>query len=358
MSDLEKEKVLWFGGNSEERLVSVASAQNLVRQTSFEKIIFFDEKGQAFLEKAQDVLKHCNPFERTYTPQGLFLGTQALDSESFLGRFSNSIIFLGFHGGEYENGFLQERLERKKLFFTGSGSQASQRAFDKQESKKRVYAQGGGIPSGFSFDLKKDFSWKISLRQSLSQWHSLVIKPQASGSSFGLYFVSTDSELDQAIATLETQEHSFTSYLCEQRVFGRELTVGCLDQENQGKISSFMLPPSEVLLDAHRQFDYQGKYLGLGVKEITPASLSPKECEQAHKLSRIAHEAVGAYGYSRTDMILTPEGNFVFLEINTLPGLSGASFIPQQLEAQGISLKEFLKTQFVLGEKRYLEKVT
>jgi D-alanine-D-alanine ligase len=96
------------------------------------------------------------------------------------------------------------------------------------------------------------------------------------------------------------------------------------------------------VLNAGHSFDFQGKYLGRGTTEITPANLSAVETERAQHIAVLAHKALGCLGYSRTDIILTSMGQ-VFLETNTLPGLSKASFIPQLLKAADIEFGQFIK---------------
>jgi len=110
-----------------------------------------------------------------------------------------------------------------------------------------------------------------------------------------------------------------------------------------------------VVLEAGRTFDFDGKYLGKGVREITPADVSESIARAAQAVALAAHEAVGCRGYSRTDVIMGKDGP-VFLEINTLPGLTRASFIPQQLEAAGIDLRDFLERQIEIAVKASLRK--
>jgi D-alanine-D-alanine ligase len=113
-----------------------------------------------------------------------------------------------------------------------------------------------------------------------------------------------------------------------------------------------VLPPSEVILDRDAHFDYQGKYLGVGNREVTPAEVTVYEASAAQALSLLAHSALGCFGYTRTDMILTQKGLY-YLETNTLPGMTKASFIPQQLRAAGISLESFVRGQVALARLRY-----
>jgi D-alanine-D-alanine ligase len=103
-----------------------------------------------------------------------------------------------------------------------------------------------------------------------------------------------------------------------------------------------------VVLESGRTFDFDGKYLGKGVREITPAAISEEMARAAQRVALTAHQAVGCRGYSRTDVIMGNDGP-VFLEINTLPGLTRASFIPQQLAAAGIELRHFLERQIQIA---------
>ena len=92
---------------------------------------------------------------------------------------------------------------------------------------------------------------------------------------------------------------------------------------------------------------------GVGNREITPAELEPEQCARAQSVALIAHAALGCFGYTRTDMIMTSAG-FYYLETNTLPGMTKASFIPQQLRAAGIDLRDFVEGQIELGRKRHI----
>ena len=101
-----------------------------------------------------------------------------------------------------------------------------------------------------------------------------------------------------------------------------------------------------------RVFDYEGKYLGEGSTEVTPADISPDLAEKLGRLACQAHEILGCWGYSRTDFLVDENGP-VFIETNTLPGLTSASFIPQQLEAAAIPMVDFFQHQLALAFQRY-----
>src|SRR5204863_5433528 len=164
------------------------------------------------------------------------------------------------------------------------------------------------------------------------------------GSSVGLYHLLAPDDVDAAARKME---ESGEPYLAEEFISGTELTVGVVD----GPGGARALPTSEVRLDQGRAFDYEGKYLGKGTKEITPADVAPAVARAAQELALAAHRALECEGYSRTDVISSPDGP-VFLELNTLPGLTRASFLPQQLAVEGTSMRSFLEGQLAIARNR------
>ena len=138
--------------------------------------------------------------------------------------------------------------------------------------------------------------------------------------------------------------------MVEPFIHGRELTVGVVEEKNGLR----PLPCTEVRLESGRTFDFAGKYLGKGTQEITPAEIPESWAEAVKAMALVAHNTLGCFGYSRTDMIYGDEGA-MFIEINTLPGLTQASFIPQQLAADGQSMDDFVRIQICLAQSRQKE---
>ncbi len=130
----------------------------------------------------------------------------------------------------------------------------------------------------------------------------------------------------------------------EKVIKGREITVGVIEDDN----GPMGLPCTEILVDNDREFDYQGKYLGMGTKELTPADITESLTRDAQRLAVIAHAALSLDGYSRADLILADDG-YYFLETNTLPGLTKTSLVPQQLAVAGINMREFLERQIKIA---------
>src|SRR5205814_3779444 len=280
------------------------------------------------------------PFERDFKPAAPAAFTSvvaALESQP------SRVFLLALHGGEGEDGTIQRMLEARRIAFTGPGADASARAFDKEVAKQ--VASGAGVRIARSVHLSKDPKiLRRELAEMLAIYRRVVVKPVAGGSSVGLYHVASAEEAERAARGID---ESGEAYLAEEFVSGTELTIGVVD----GPSGSRALPASEVRLDQGRAFDYEGKYLGKGTKEITPADVAPAVARAAPELALAPPRAPECGGYSRTDVISSPDGP-VFLELNTLPGLTRASFLPQQLAVEGTSMLSFLEGQLAIARNR------
>lgn len=329
-----------FGGASSERRVSVASGQHISAVLDEAAAWYLAPTGAVFAASRQDLARFERPFERDFVPVGEALFANLVAAvESAPGR----VYVLALHGGEGEDGTVQRLLEARKIAFTGPGAEASARAFDKEIAKQ--VANAAGVRIAHSVHLSADPKvMRASLRDLLAVYRRIVAKPVAGGSSVGVLHLRAEADIEAAARAIED---SGEGYLAEQFVSGTELTVGVVD----GPQGARALPPSEVRLEEGRAFDYEGKYLGRGTREITPAEVPREVTHAAQQLALDAHRALGCEGYSRTDMIVSAQGP-VFLELNTLPGLTRASFIPQQLAVEGTSMLQFLEGQLELARRR------
>lgn len=324
-----------FGGTNRERLVAVASAQAVSAALPEADLWFWTPDGQVRAAGAAALAAHQRPFELDFEPDGVVVGPieAALDQAKAEGR----VLVLSLHGGAAENGELAALCEARGVAFTGSGAAASRLAFDKAATKAKVAEQGVSVPGQVQVE---------SAALGLTQYGKLVAKPVAEGSSCGLMFVSTAADL-AALAEAATRE----AYLVEPFIAGAEATCGVLEAD--GRLIA--LPPIEIL-PADGAFDYASKYLAAGTQEICPARFGDEVNAVLQEAALKAHRAVGALGYSRSDFIVTDAG-VIFLEINTLPGLTKASLYPKALAAQGISFIDFLHGQIALAEARSAETI-
>lgn len=340
-----RDVILLFGGTSEERLVSVASAQHLCAVLPEATLWFQDRGGRVSPCPREALLAHQDAFTAEFTALGTGFPWRTLPEALDAAEARGKTFLLGLHGGAGEDGSVQRELEQRGLAFTGSGSEASRLGFDKVEAKARARTVGLRVVDSEPLALNDEPGVFGYLERMLLRHGRLVAKPIRGGSSVGLHHVRNVEDARRASRAIAAAKA--TEYLAEAFVEGTELTVGVVDAPEGPRA----LPCSEVRLDAGRAFDYEGKYLGKGSTELTPAQVAPDVFAAAQALAISAHSALGCEGYSRTDLIVGREGP-VFLEINTLPGLTRASFIPQQLEAEGTSMRDFLEGQLALARRR------
>ena len=240
---------------------------------------------------------------------------------------------LGLHGGRAENGELQAACEIRGIPFTGSGSASSHLAFDKIAAKRFAAIAGVTAPAGIALE---------DLDAALADHGRLIAKPTHDGSSYGLIFVNSKQDL-VAVRVAAMSE----TYLVEPFIVGVEATCGVLEQAD-GSIRS--LPPIEIV-PADGAFDYTAKYLLKSTQEICPGRFSPEITAALMADALKAHRALSCSGYSRSDFIISEKGP-IYLETNTLPGLTKASLYPKALKAQGIDFSDFLRDQVVQAERR------
>ena len=321
-----------FGGTNKERLVSVASAQALCEALPEADLWFWEADDSVHETRSKTLLGHARPFEQDFRPGGRKIGAtieQALDRARSEGR----VFVFGLHGGRAENGELQAMCEVRGVPFTGSGSASSHLAFDKVAAKRFVAIAGVKAPAGIALD---------DIEAALTEHGRLIAKPTHDGSSYGLIFVNVTQDI-VAVRNAARAER----YLIEPLISGVEATCGVLEQSNGAEIS---LPPIEIVT-AEGTFDYTAKYLLKSTQEICPGRFAPEVTAAIMDEALKAHRALSCSGYSRSDFIVSDKGP-IYLETNTLPGLTKASLYPKALKAQGIDFADFLRDQILQAERR------
>jgi D-alanine-D-alanine ligase len=320
-----------FGGTNKERLVSVATAQALHSALPEADLWFWDVDDSVHETPSVTLRQHSRPFEDPFK-----VGTPSLGRiENALDRAKadNRLLVLGLHGGTAEDGVLQAMCEVRNLPFTGSGSASSHLAFDKIAAKRFAAIAGVTSPAGVMLE---------DIEAAFAEHGKLIAKPARDGSSYGLIYVNAHQDLVAVRNAAKLEE-----YLIEPFISGVEATCGVLEQPDG---SVFSLPPIEIV-PAGGGFDYTAKYLLKSTQEICPGRFSPEISGELMDLALRAHRALSCTGYSRTDFIVSAKGP-IYLETNTLPGLTKASLYPKALKAQGIDFADFLKDQIVLAERR------
>lgn len=314
-----------FGGNSAERDVSVASGVQVVKG--------LQEAGHDVLavDTARGVLS-CEEQERLLAsgvapvpPGHEHLAVIHSDVAAFTGSAALKevdLVFLALHGGTGEDGTIQALLDLAGIPYTGSGRLGSASAMDK-EIAKRLF-RDAGIPTPDWLMAPVDPA-EVGLRLG----YPVVVKPNKQGSTIGLTVVGHPAELGAAIDFAHRYDDEV---MVEQYIAGREFTVGILQDR--------ALAVGEIIPKNTEIFDYESKYQAGGAQEVFPADLNRDETIHVQQLALNAHRALKLRDYSRVDFRQDDQGNFWCLEVNTLPGMTATSLLPQSARAVGIGFPE------------------
>ncbi|MBX9742342.1 MAG: D-alanine--D-alanine ligase [Chthoniobacterales bacterium] len=221
------------------------------------------------------------------------------------------------HGTFGEDGTLQALLEKRGIPYSGAGVVASRLAIDKVESKKRFVA--AGVPTATFEVLQKGERPTLSL--------PFVIKPPREGSALGVHIMKADSDQRAIDAALKDVFSYDNEALVEEFFPGKELTVGILGEE--------VLPIIEIVAK-DGLYNYENKYTVGGSRHLIPAPLDPVTTKQVQQAALAAHRALGVEVYSRIDVILHDDGRIAVLEVNTIPGMTETSLLPDAAAVFGL----------------------
>jgi D-alanine-D-alanine ligase len=316
---MKKNIAVVYGGDSSEYVVSVQSSKNVyqsIDQDLFQPWLVemqgLEWKVIADGEKIADVDKSDFSF--------------ILDGQRI--RFDYAYIII--HGTPGEDGILQGYFDLLKIPYSSCGVHTSSLTFNKYFCSN--YLKNFGVPMAKSVLVKKgqhpdlsDIEKKIGL--------PAFVKPNAGGSSFGVTKVKSAGTLAAAIEKAWKED---SDALVEEFIDGKEFTCGLVKLKNQ----EFVFPVTEVL-PKNEFFDFEAKYTKGMTDEITPARISPELTRDIQQLASKIYDLCNCEGIVRIDFILK-NGRFYFLEVNTTPGMTATSFIPQQIAAMGKDLKGIL----------------
>lgn len=243
------------------------------------------------------------------------------------------VVFLALHGTYGEDGVVQERLEELGVPYTGCGPQASRTAFDKVLTKRECLKAGIPTPR---FEV-----FQAPVTELPPGWTPpVVLKPVRQGSSIGLQFVNAAKELAAAMA--DAFRHD-TEVLMEERILGRETTVGILEDR--------ALPVAEIRVK-NGAFDYHHKYTAGAAEHICPADFDAATTERIQAAALGAFHAIGGRDYARVDVMVAVGGQPVVLEVNTLPGMTELSILPEAAAAAGLNYAQLCQCMVDLALKR------
>lgn len=247
------------------------------------------------------------------------------------------VIFPAIHGEFGEDGELQSLLDQAGFDYCGSGADSSRLCMDKARAKKRVSQVGVRVPRGIAFHDYRDLDSNEIISKLGDQ---LIIKPIDQGSSVSLFLTSGREDLEETLKMMQPG-----NWLLEQRIFGREVTIGVLDEHSLGIVE--VIPDGGV-------YDYERKYTAGSTEYRFPAVIDPETEAQIKEFALKAYSSCGCRDFARVDFMICEDGHAHFLEINTLPGLTTTSLLPKSASSSGYNFDQLAKKLVTPAILRFL----
>ena len=254
-------------------------------------------------------------------------------------NYKNFVCINALHGPFGEDGQTQKILKKNKIPFSHSNIKSSNLCFNKSASKKEIIKNKLMSPKYYLLNIN-DLNEKklITIKRKLKKF---VIKPNRSGSSFGIKIIKNQKEFDNLISNIEEFKKELNNHkeiLIEEYISGRELTVSTIKLDK--KIHA--LAVTEIK-SKNNFFDYKAKYSKGYAKHILPAKLNKINYAKCLKFATKAHKLLGCNSLARTDFIFdTKKNKIFFLETNTQPGLTPISLLPEQANYKGLPFSEII----------------
>ena len=324
MKDLKRNIAIVCGGDSSEHDVSMRSAQGLYS--------FFDkERYNIYIVDVKGINWHVEYEDGD-------VATIDKNDFSFIGKDGKAVVFdyayITIHGTPGENGLMQGYFDLIHLPYSTSGVLVEAMTFNKYVLNNYLRAFGVSVADSILLRLGDEYDEKeIEKRLGMP----VFVKPAADGSSFGVSKVKNADKLAPAlrVAFMESDEVMIEGYMK-----GTEISIGCYKTRDK----MVVFPATEVVT-SNEFFDYDAKYNGQ-VQEITPARIADETAKRVADETAKIYNILHCNGIIRIDYIISKdaEGNdqINMLEINTTPGMTATSFIPQQVKAAGLDIKQVL----------------
>ena len=250
------------------------------------------------------------------------------------------LAFLALHGTFGEDGQIQRILEDRGIPYTGEGVSESELAFDKIRSKEAFRQHDVATPY-----------WQIiTLGQRPTIPIPFVIKAPRQGSTVGVHIIRNERAVDAAIADASTYDREL---LVEKFVAGRELTIGILGEQ---ALPILEIIPKGGFYDFTNKYPFLNPSAGGGAEHVCPAKIPEEQTRAIQDLAMRAHCALGLQVYSRVDIMLSDENEPSVLEVNTIPGMTEASLLPEAAAAAGISYPELCSRIIELSARRSVQR--
>lgn len=309
---------LLAGGNSSEREIALQSAAQIEQALDKTKydVKVIDVYHRDWFYTAEDGVRY--PLDKndfSLTVAGV--------------RYEFDYALIIIHGTPGEDGKLQGYLDIMEIPYSSCSMVSSAITFDKKSTKLAVAERGIRVAKEI-FLHRGEAVDADAIVEKLGL--PLFVKPNASGSSFG---VTRVTEKEQIVAAVEEAFAESDDVLIEEFIAGREMGCGVLVTREK----EYVFPITEII-SKKAFFDYEAKYTAGMSDEITPADITPEIKAKLNAMTLEAYKACRCRGVVRIDFIVTPEGEPCLIEVNSIPGMSSGSIVPKQAKAMGISLGE------------------
>lgn len=249
----------------------------------------------------------------------------------------HDLALINLHGDPGEDGLVQAMLDYAEIPHQGTGPSGSLLSLHKAATKQILVQKGIATPRWEFLPLPPKEGWTPRLP------YPLFVKSETGGSSIHLSHVEDRASLDRAMEEIFS---AGCGVLIEEAIEGHEVTCGVLDNE---ALEPLLIEPSHG-----GYFDYSSKYEEDGAKESYPIPFSPSVRDSVMQQSLIVHRTLGLEGVSRSDFMIDREEKILFLEVNTIPGMTPTSLVPKEAAAKGLSFSELMQkfVEMALKKKR------
>jgi D-alanine-D-alanine ligase len=324
------------GGESTEREVSLTSAESVAKilQKAGHKVRLIDTLTGNYLTHDQENRERKDPVSGITLPAEI----SSINNLVVSGHLQENkkagvdVVFNALHGGAGENGIIQSLLEIIGIPYTGSPPAASAIAMNKDISKRIMKSLGIPTAGWRRYDRNEYTSMEDIIREIETGAPPLpiIVKPRDGGSTVGLSLVEEPVDIEAAVKTAFNVDESI---IAERYFRGREITIAILD----GKA----LPPVEIK-PSHKLYDYTCKYTKGKSEYICPADIDEKLRQKLSDDAVNFFKTIGCHGYARVDFIVTQKGDYICLELNTLPGMTELSLFPMAARVVGLAFDQLL----------------
>ena len=302
------------GGFSTEREISIKTGRAVakgINNAGYESIFVDTAFPENVIEVDKDFTYEINSHRVDRTPK---------KDNALIETIKNMApkkVFIGLHGGEGENGEIQKMLDSIGVEYVGSGSVSSAICMDKNKSK--IFARKVNVPLAKWKMLGDDEKISEKIKSLINEEYSypVVIKALAQGSSIGVSILHSEEDINSAITMMNNIDDEF---MIEEYISGRELSIPVIHNKAFPVIE---LIPNEGF------YDYDHKYKEGVTKHVCPAELTEEQVKMINSYAVKMNDVLGCKDYCRIDFILDIQGEFYFLEANTLPGMTELSLVPE-----------------------------